>query len=460
MDIWSGSISVESCSADCSANIVPLEDLRLSTPSSATTPSSVLSHLTSSLSSARLSALAIIDPTRIPLYLAAGPSLELTTTSPATAAYFRKLFLSALPDADALNTTTQSRTALLVRIANDNDTTSAPAPGAWGLTELAIYAAITHLPPPTTTTTAALTPPNSCPPSDAADATAATPPPTVLLTVHALPLSSRHAFPTHIAARPAKGEAEALFIAPNPQEILNPSISQSARKRGAAVLDAAADPRKRAKRGAHLPHPLPPLTLLGGAALNTRRVSVGAGVVVKREKERERERSLSPAVSRSFGSSGGRGMKRSESSMTVRSAAAAVVGRKEVYGEVETRNRAELAKVVVAGMRACGLKDYRGGAGGRGRSIAGVEADEEEGERAREREREREKEREKEEYKQVYYHTVKAAAFALRNDIAAGTVGPDRMRGVVDRLLAVFCEPRTGQLMLEAAAAQAGAGDV
>jgi hypothetical protein len=29
------------------------------------------------------------------------------------------------------------------------------------------------------------------------------------------------------------------------------------------------------------------------------------------------------------------------------------------------------------------------------------------------------------------------------------------MRDVVDRLLAVFCEPRTGQLMLEAAAAQA-----
>ncbi|KAH0609772.1 uncharacterized protein H6S33_012318 [Morchella sextelata] len=448
MDIWSGSISVESSSA--SANIVPLEDLRLSTPSSTTTPSSVLSHLTSSLSSARLSALSIIDPTRIPLYLAAGPSLELTTTSPATASYFRKLFLSTLPTDDTLRTTTQSRAALLVRITNDTPA----APGSWKLTELVIYAAITHLPPQQpllTTTTADLTPPNSSPP---ADATAAAP--TVLVTVHALPLSSHHAFLIYMAV--VKPHAEPLFIAPNPQEILNPSISQSAKKRGAAVLDAAADPRKRAKRSVQPQPPQPPpLTLLGGAALNHRKMSVGggaagagagagAGVMVKRERTPSPAPSLS--VNRSFGSGGGsgggRGLKRSESSATMRSAVGAVA-RKEVYGEVETRNRAELAKVVVAGMRACGLKDYRGG---RGRSIVGVEDDEE-------GEREREREREKEEYKQVYYHTVKAAAFALRNVIAAGTVGQDRMRDVVDRLLAVFCEPRTGQLMLEAAAAQA-----
>ncbi|RPB16170.1 hypothetical protein P167DRAFT_532646 [Morchella conica CCBAS932] len=409
MDIWSGSISVESSSP--SANIVPLEDLRLSTPSSTTTPSSVLSHLTSSLSSARLSALSIIDPTRIPLYLAAGPSLEVTTTSPATASYFRKLFLSTLPTDDTLRTTTQSRTALLVRINNDTPA----APGSWGLTELAIYAAITHLPASQqllTTTTADLTPPNSSPPADAVAAA-----PTVLVTVHALPLSSHHAFPTHMAAaKSPTPTADPLFIAPNPQEILNPSISQSAKKRGAAVLDAAADPRKRVKRSAApAPAPPPPLTLLGGAALNHRKVSVsgcagaGAGVMVKRERSPSPAPSLSLSANRSFGSAGsgnggGKGLKRSESSVTVRSAVGVgAVAKKEVYGEVETRNRAELAKVVVAGMRACGLKDYRGG---RGRSIAGVEDDEE-------GEREREREREKEEYKQVYYHTVKAAAFAL-----------------------------------------------
>lgn len=117
----------------------------------------------------------------------------------------------------------------------------------------------------------------------------------------------------------------------------------------------------------------------------------------------KRERSLSPSLS--FGQrrvSGGKGglmvVKRRDSAVLERPGSA---GRKEVYGEVETRNRGELARVVVAGMRACGLKDYRG----RGKSIVGEEGEDVE--------REKEREREKEEYKQVYHHTVKAAAFAL-----------------------------------------------
>lgn len=433
MDIWSGSISVESSSP--SPNILPLEDLRLSTPSSATTPSSVLSHLTSSLSSARLSTISLIDPTRIPLFLAAGPSLELTTTSPVTASYFRKLFLCALPTDDTLPTTSQSRIALLVRVTPD----SPPAPGSWKLTELAIYGAITYPPVAApalpSTTTADLTPPNSSPPADA------TTTPTILITVHALPLSSHHAFLPHISA--AKPTPEPVFIAPNPQETLNPSISQSAKKRGAAALDAAADPRKRAKRSAPPP---PPLTLLGGAALNNRKAPASAGAMVKRERSPSPSPS-STVMNRSFGSAGGgRQLKRTESSVTVRSTGmgGAVAARKEVYGEIETRNRAELAKVVVAGMRACGLRDYR--AAGRAITAGGAEHEEEEW-------AEKEREKEKEEYKQVYYHTVKAAAFAMRNVIAAGTVNPEKMREVVDRLLSMFCEPRTGHLLLEAAQA-------
>lgn len=80
--------------------------------------------------------------------------------------------------------------------------------------------------------------------------------------------------------------------------------------------------------------------------------------------------------------------------------------KKEVYGEVETRNRAELAKMVVTGMKACGLRDYRNN-----RGKPALQTGEEDGDGGRERERE--KEREKEEYKQVYHHTVKAVAFAF-----------------------------------------------
>lgn len=82
--------------------------------------------------------------------------------------------------------------------------------------------------------------------------------------------------------------------------------------------------------------------------------------------------------------------------------------KKEVYGEVETRNRAELAKMVVTGMKACGLRDYRNN-----RGKPALQTGEEDGDGDGGREREREKEREKEEYKQVYHHTVKAVAFAF-----------------------------------------------
>lgn len=93
-----------------------------------------------------------------------------------------------------------------------------------------------------------------------------------------------------------------------------------------------------------------------------------------------------------------------ETSVRPMSSSSAV--KKEVYGEIEMRNRTELAKVVVAGMKACGLRDYRSS---RGKSILSGGAGEEDGDGSKERDCEREKE----EYKQVYYHTVKAAAFAL-----------------------------------------------
>lgn len=134
----------------------------------------------------------------------------------------------------------------------------------------------------------------------------------------------------------------------------------------------------------------------------------------------KRERSPSPSPSsvasrRSF-NSGNRPpiTKRRDSSMalagttpregSVRPMSSSAI-KKEVYGEVETRNRAELAKIVVTGMRACGLKDYRNS---RGKTVVAAEEDGDGG-----RERERKKEREKEEYKQVYYHTVKSVAFAF-----------------------------------------------
>lgn len=61
--------------------------------------------------------------------------------------------------------------------------------------------------------------------------------------------------------------------------------------------------------------------------------------------------------------------------------------------------------MVVTGMRACGLRDYRNG---RAKTVPSGGAEED-----CDRSRERDGEREKEEYKQVYHHTSKAAAFTF-----------------------------------------------
>lgn len=140
--------------------------------------------------------------------------------------------------------------------------------------------------------------------------------------------------------------------------------------------------------------------------------------MVKRERSPSPSPSFAPSMGsrRSFNSGSNRHsvLKRRESTVIetpregslrpVSSSSSSAI-KKEVYGEVETRNRTELAKMVVTGMKACGLRDYRNN---RGKSV--VQAGEEDGDGGRERERE--KEREKEEYKQVYHHTVKAVAFA------------------------------------------------
>ena len=75
---------------------------------------------------------------------------------------------------------------------------------------------------------------------------------------------------------------------------------------------------------------------------------------------------------------------------------------KREVSDVEGRNRDLLAKMVVARMKACGIRDYRS------KSIMPITAavmspvlDE------------NEERREKEEYKNIYHHTVKAATFAL-----------------------------------------------
>jgi len=75
---------------------------------------------------------------------------------------------------------------------------------------------------------------------------------------------------------------------------------------------------------------------------------------------------------------------------------------KREVSDVEGRNRDVLAKMVVARMKACGIRDYRSKSIMPITPAAVIPVLDENEER-----------RDKEEYKNIYHHTVKAATFAL-----------------------------------------------
>ncbi|KAL7270893.1 hypothetical protein RUND412_006382 [Rhizina undulata] len=496
MEIWTGSINL--------LTSAPLEGIRLSTPATAPAPPSyILSHLTSSLADTSLSLITLIDPSKIPLYLAAGPSLEVTTCSSKSEDYFRRIFLAGAPRGDSEGVTMeQSRIAVLVsvdreRLRKENSGVEIfqdePATkNDWKITELVIYGAISYRLPSTALIT------------DGSQATARTPPkssleilaPSISITVHALPLSSHHgfgaAFPETKVESPltpsapvfSDPSAEAYFIAPNPQEILNPSISQSAKKRRADALDAVVEKRKKIRVSASQP---PPLTLFRrnsstsivnvkrepGVEISgnvSRRVSTGSatgGIMTKWERERDRSpsptRSRRPSVSVAVkGRRASQSQSQSQStisrrnsihereresqslsrpvssssSMTTTAKALAFgekdsgkEGLKEEVGEVEARNRELLAKIVLAGMKSSGIRDYRS----RARSVKFEDG------AGAEKENLAVAEREKEEYKGLYHMTVRAAVFALRGVMNKQEVKTETMKSVVDRLLGVFC---------------------
>lgn len=91
---------------------------------------------------------------------------------------------------------------------------------------------------------------------------------------------------------------------------------------------------------------------------------------------------------------------------------------------VEQQNKSAMSRIVMAGMRMYGLK--------RQERKSVVREMQHETQVCEDRET-------ADEYKVVYHQTFKAATFALRTHISLNPIGQDTMRDVVDRLLAVFC---------------------
>lgn len=281
--------------------------------------------------------------------------------------------------------------------------------------------------------------------------------------MHALPISSRHNFATHVPIKPEPNQEGARYIAPNPQDVLNPIISRSTKKRRADALDRAVD--KKIKKQKSSDSLLPALSLLSRAALE-RRSSNTTNPPSPRDDVPDRTGSPERLVGKKRRSSGVNGaieaaprILHRATSMSVlpertsgtmiprpRSATTRVTFKKEPVAdaversETELKNRDQLNKIVLEEMRRYGLKDYRKDKDQRAKSIMPPGEDMMEVAFAdEERELWKKREDEREEYKNVFHHTVKAAVFSLRNDKLGETVVmADRMRAVVTRLLGVF----------------------
>lgn len=348
-------------------------------------------------------------------------------------------------------TTEQSRIALLLQVhANPTDSLDEVNPGDWGITEILIYGAMTYTTPPSEDS--ATTPPHSSPDL----------PPVPIVSVHALPLSSRHNFAAYIQVKAEPDQEDARYIAPNPQDVLNPFISRSTKKRRADALDRVVD--KKVKRhksddgvmgdgrnalggrnnnAGSLPSPTEELPDLTGPLVTKKRKSLASmGEFQAQPKGFQRANSMFNLSDRKPAALVPR--PRSSSSRLVEKNLIKKEPDAVERSEIESKNRDLLNKIVLEEMRRRGLKDYRKDKDQRAKSI--MPAGEEVVEVAvldEEKEQWRKWEAEREEYKGVFHHTVKAAVFALRHDgFSEVIIVAERMRRAADLLLSVFLGDR------------------
>ncbi|KAI9745772.1 MAG: hypothetical protein M1835_002560, partial [Candelina submexicana] len=429
--------------------LIHLPDIHLSLPTNV--PQTFSLH-----SNATLTYLALVDPTLIPLYLAAGPCLDVWTDNDETVQWFADQLLSEnteLPKSDRPahessqdakekgveiqpwweSRQAQSDVGVLVRV----DEKGAPSglhtiEGNSGprITEILLYASVL---PANKTADGIPTPPSS-----SAHSSSSAPSTKPELRVHALPLSSDLLYhpslttnanaatpltPSHTDTESlTEGEARflpPLFPKPNP-----PESQPRKRARVSTLFDDATERRKKARRK-------------GGegvakAMAGVEGDSLGVGVVETRKRKHDKviggqdfENQQPPVVVEAENERAGsvpsvrdQNATRPASRRAAFSSAVAEenLGPGNEAKTTEARNKDTLSRIIMAGMRIYGLQQRKKPIN-TAPDTAG-EADE---------------------YKLVYHQTFKGACFAFRTHITKTPLNQEAMRDVVDRLLALYC---------------------
>ncbi|OCL08520.1 hypothetical protein AOQ84DRAFT_38839 [Glonium stellatum] len=433
MDIWTGAI--------CLPDDAQIKDISISTPHHA-------HHF--SLPSSNLRFLSVVETARIPLYLAAGPSLDVWTASEATEEWFSSVLggneCDSAGSEDAYQWCTiarsQSPTGILVQVIGEDAALSSPR-----VSEILFYGTVNKprvgLP----------TPPTYSPNTPHATLSEG-----LELRVHALPLSSDFLYRCLATTTPplppslqdfsrSIKETEAQFLpSPFPQRAPSPGLNK--RKRCDVIFDEATERRRNAKRkggesvaaaASRADNPRPTsahrksLSIDGKAGSftefpNPKNVAQASQIAIP-------PLSRSPSVSAEVRPLSRKGllndnMKRSSLS---RMADISAVSEEPT---IESRNKEALSRVVMAGMRMYGLQQRK-----KIKSRHGSVTLSHDGHDQMSAEQAAEDAAKDEEYKLIYHQTFKGAMLALRNHVTKTPLQnqPDRLRDTVDKLLAIFC---------------------
>ncbi|KAF1937253.1 hypothetical protein EJ02DRAFT_426809 [Clathrospora elynae] len=380
--------------------------------------------------------LSTVDTARIPLYLAAGPSLDVWTTDGDTEAWFETILLcKPTTTLDAHSNAakewwnlarSQSPVGILVQVQDHGEDAQKPR-----VTEILFYGTIAAI-----ATTGLPTPPSSSPHVDNAQAEQLPE-----LRVHALPLSSDL---LHSSSVNLPTDADPQFLPP----LLDAQFALKSPKRKRDIFEEATIANRKARgRGGRGVAAAAARGSESQQSYSHRKLSIDAKASPFSD---SRPASASSALARS----GSRQLSRSPSlgissdaRPPSRMSQAEAHNRRSNLSQVttvalqpeepttESRNKDALSKVVMAAMRMHGLQQRKKDRPRRASLAPGVEESQQPSEEATAEESAKD-----DEYKLIYHQTYKGAALALRKHMSEKPLHaqPGRLRHVVEKLLTIF----------------------
>ncbi|KAF2015326.1 hypothetical protein BU24DRAFT_175371 [Aaosphaeria arxii CBS 175.79] len=414
--------------------------------------------LSSAFSDVSLRFLATVYTAHIPLYLAAGPSLDVWTTNECTSQWFQSILLSQAdampasiaPEPDAQHwwckARSQSPIGILVQVNGH-----VPGKGENNVTEILFYGTVA-------TPVSANLP---TPPPSSAEALYGNPEHLSELHVHALPLSSER---WHIEASSendnlshSMGKHD-LDIEPQFLPAKNEMVDVPSPKRKKDIFEEANQLRSKKKR--HMGESIAAAAAKTNELQSVFRHGRSVSIDTKGYSADSRPTSAHAAISRPQSmrlsrspsvSSDTRPSSRKEShEMHVKRSTLSQMETVSAASEeptIESRNKDALSRVVMAAMRMHGLQQRKKTKSRRTSVAPSVKSMEQFNEEITAEEAAKD-----EEFKLIYHQTYKGAALALRKHMATKSLHfqPDRLRDVVEKLLMIFCtDPLTQPLPLD-----------